>query len=1163
MSQDQRREPATPQHSIPSAPPLPAPKPLQRARDVAYRVFGFPPSRPSSAHDEQLGDRLTYAPGGRHASLGAYQNATASHRTGLEINTIAINEKGTHALLGGKEIFKTIKVEGGACIEDLNLRTEIRSRPTEASGKPRNKYAVDIADVAWAKGDSVDLVAAATSSGKIILYDLGHAGLQAAQLHEHARQVHKVTFNPHKGSLLLSGSQDGTVRLWDVRDVRHQASTLQSKRKYSGQNDGVRDVKWSPTDGVDFAFGTDSGWIQVWDMRHLKTAKIKIPAHVLSCNIIDWHPDGKHVVSGSSDKTVRVWDLTSAGKQKTGWEIKTPYPVLNARWRPPCESSLPQHYGIRQCTHLVTAYDREHPVIHLWDFRRPNLPFREMSPYSSAPTDLLWHSQDLLWTVGREGIFLQSDVQHASKVINNRALQSFATSIEGSVTFIVQRRKNRRVPQVSRPPTEITSTGSSVSVSPESNFLSRSWADDSLDHSFLSASPSSQIARRNEKFKMPLTAPVTGTAIIPFNMSMNDKYSYAPRQVGVVGRMPFQIDPDIFRYLAQKCCATVQLSQTMDETLLQLVQDAFDNNVHHTYRAGQYLLAQSWKILGHAFLRHLKARAQYQKERQERKRLSLTNNLVEPRMGNLAVKLLSEKNKSAMQSAVSVPPNINFAQQLAAPDSTSNVPTPLARPVTGAKSPAFRESGALPELGIDDCLTLPPSLQFSAFERPDPNGKLTSHNLMDLEQQHQKGSETRMYMVRRWSVQHRETPNQDSAEYHGIQMRPKLFKHDSDESFAFLAASTDSKGPSVPASYASDGLVEAIFDRSSRVPGPNGYDLTGQRANKHIDVQSNPTLEDSVVVALTDAREEVAKVSPGLVGYEPPASDAKDTKPLHYLPDAVYSHIDLEEDRPFSVMEMLDEIIRYYVANSDAQSAALMVTLLVPLLPRTHPLSLEYKKSNILSYTDTYSSMGFTDDEIETIFNQNLEHVIMAGLQPLQIEAILSTYHEQLLAYKLFNEAAHLRMLCYPAYPSVYEDFIKDNEIRLKCGGCRKVMAGGMSHYRCINCNDKQAPCSICWLNDSPYGSGKLMTTCLLCNHSGHAGCIRQWFGEMKGDGCPTGCGCECIVRDAEENKGEKQMKGEKEKKEGKEKKGDKGKKRQEEKKGEKSKTFPIERICR
>jgi WD40 repeat protein len=201
---------------IPNAPPLPAPRPFQRAREAANRIFGYT-SRPPSPPD---GTSNAFNSVNRFASLGATQNATASHRTGLEINTLSINESGSHALLGGKEIFKTVKVENGVCVEDVNLRTAIRSTPTQASGKPRQVYTIDIDDVAWAKGASGDYVAAATSSGKIILYDLGHAGLPAAQLHEHYRQVHRITFNPHRGSLLLSGSQDGTVRLWDVRDAR-------------------------------------------------------------------------------------------------------------------------------------------------------------------------------------------------------------------------------------------------------------------------------------------------------------------------------------------------------------------------------------------------------------------------------------------------------------------------------------------------------------------------------------------------------------------------------------------------------------------------------------------------------------------------------------------------------------------------------------------------------------------------------------------------------------------------------------------------------------------------------------------------------------------------------------------------------------------------------
>ena len=585
------------QSPIPSAPPLPAPRPLQRARDAANRFFGYH-SRPTSP---QEADRLINSGGKtRFATLSPTQDATATHKTGLEINTIAINERGTHALVGGKEIFKTIRVEDGICAEDLNLRSAIRSTPTQASGKRRQIYSIDIADVAWAKGDCGDYVAAATSSGKIILYDLGHAGLQAAQLHEHFRQVHKVTFNPHRGNLLLSGSQDGTVRLWDVRDVR-QAGTLQSKRKYSGQSDGVRDVKWSPTEGVDFAFGTDSGWIQRWDMRNLKTAKVKIPAHGTTCNTIDWHPDGKHIASASSDKTVRVWDFSTNRRQKAVWEIKTPYPVLNARWRPTCESSMPNGNGAKQCTQLCTSYDSAHPVLHVWDFRRPALPFREISPYLTAPTDLLWHSQDLLWTVGREGVFLQTDIQHAGKVIDKRNLQAFAISPQGEINFVNQkRRKQPRIPRRRDPPS-LTSKSTSLSQSPEHSFLRRSWTDDSLDHSFLSILPAKRDRRSHNNRRTHSGSIDTSHEHIPImTLKLDDillhcKF-FKPHQLSGNGHLPGDKDARIFIFLAQNYILDASTIAT-DADFFEKFLEILHHNARCCEAAGLYRLAQTWRIL--------------------------------------------------------------------------------------------------------------------------------------------------------------------------------------------------------------------------------------------------------------------------------------------------------------------------------------------------------------------------------------------------------------------------------------------------------------------------------------------------------------------------------------------------------------------------------------
>ncbi|EMC99519.1 hypothetical protein BAUCODRAFT_29866 [Baudoinia panamericana UAMH 10762] len=1061
---------------IPRAPPLPAPRPLQLARDTAYRLVGYP-SKSSSVQHAPEQARLASV-GGRYASLGATQNASASHKTGLEINTVAINEPGTHALLGGKDIFKTVKVEDGTCVEDLNLRTAIRSRPTDALGQPRQVQSIDIADVAWAKGDCGDYVAAATSSGKIVLYDLGHAGVPAAQLHEHDRQVHKVTFNPHRGNLLLSGSQDGTVRLWDLRDVHKQASTLQSKRKYSGQSDGVRDVKWSPTDGVDFGFGTDSGFVQCWDMRHLKTAKVKIPAHTLACNIIDWHPDGKHIASASTDKIVRVWDVSGARRGKAAWEIQTPYPILNARWRPSCESSMPEHKRAKQCTQLVTAYDREHPIVHLWDFRRPAMPFREMAPYLSAPSDLLWHSQDLLWTVGREGIFLQSDIQHAPKVIDKRNLQSIAVSVSGEVNLVVAKRSQRRLPELPQASIKGSQpTNIDLSASLESKHISRSWQDDSLDHSFLSFTPSRHHSRANSGSKMgSISADGQLVAFPTLNLDeiLRQRNFHSPQQCGVRGFLPHHIEPEVLKYLAKHYVHTTELTATIDDRFLGVVEEAFNHNADAADTAGLYKLAQTWRIIHFATSCHLKARAKHQLEKLANPK-SATMQTPRFDLRALTMRLWAENNRSAMPSPASLRPITSLLQQqLALHDSTSDLPTPLVRPITSTVMAASRELATLPDPDKGEQIALPPSLAPSSADK-----RLTVGNLTSLEQQ--GGGVDSADLVRRWSIHPKEPFSLDPVNSHGVKVPPKLVKHDSDESFPFIIGSTESRGPSMPASVASNEPLRMVAERPSRQT---------VILNEPSDVTA--PFEDINKIENAGKTEETAPV-PRAASLNPDPSDD--------LPVALTDGCseDLEESKPFRLVVMLHEMLKHYCDHGNSQFATHLLNMLVPLLPPSKPLSDDEIGTTALHYAETYISIGFPPDEAAGIMAK-LQHTILAGLQPLQIEAILSTYHEQLMANQLFLEAAHLRKLAYPTYPAVYEDALKDNTVAF-----RGANGGGKAGI----------DCPYCGMKESPFGAS-LLTACLECGHVAHMACLGEWLGNGEGyptEGCPTeGCLCACTI---------------------------------------------------
>jgi hypothetical protein len=49
----------------------------------------------------------------------------ASHKTGLDISALDINRERTHAVLAGKEILKTVRVQDAKIVDETNLRAAV------------------------------------------------------------------------------------------------------------------------------------------------------------------------------------------------------------------------------------------------------------------------------------------------------------------------------------------------------------------------------------------------------------------------------------------------------------------------------------------------------------------------------------------------------------------------------------------------------------------------------------------------------------------------------------------------------------------------------------------------------------------------------------------------------------------------------------------------------------------------------------------------------------------------------------------------------------------------------------------------------------------------------------------------------------------------------
>ena len=136
-------------------------------------------------------------------------------------------------------------------------------------------------------------------NGDIELYDQA-AGVYTllATLQGHSSRVFSVTYRPD-GQQLASGSDDGTVGLWDLHRNRLPALL-------KGHRGWVLSVCYRP-DGQQLASGSDDNTIGLWDV-HRQQLLAKLEGHRGRVYSVCYRPDGQQLASGSHDNTVGLWD---------------------------------------------------------------------------------------------------------------------------------------------------------------------------------------------------------------------------------------------------------------------------------------------------------------------------------------------------------------------------------------------------------------------------------------------------------------------------------------------------------------------------------------------------------------------------------------------------------------------------------------------------------------------------------------------------------------------------------------------------------------------------------------------------------------------------------------------------------------------------------------
>ena len=143
-----------------------------------------------------------------------------------------------------------------------------------------------------------------------------------ATLKGHKNEGFALEWNPHVEGQVLSGSEDQTVRLWDLqKDFSLDNRTVSPARTFTHHSATVNDVQFHPTLGANlFGSVSDDLTMQLMDMRAKSDSRPAIifkSAHQDAINSLAFHPTlDKLFATGSADKTIGIFDLRFADHGK-------------------------------------------------------------------------------------------------------------------------------------------------------------------------------------------------------------------------------------------------------------------------------------------------------------------------------------------------------------------------------------------------------------------------------------------------------------------------------------------------------------------------------------------------------------------------------------------------------------------------------------------------------------------------------------------------------------------------------------------------------------------------------------------------------------------------------------------------------------------------------
>jgi E3 ubiquitin-protein ligase RFWD2 len=212
------------------------------------------------------------------------------------ISSVEINMSGR--LLASAGVTKRIKIfdletllsarEVGAD-EDANFHFPLLEIPT----------VFKLSCVSWCR-DRAPILAAADFSGAVAVYNT-EVNTRLQSYTEHTARAWSVDFSTEQPNLMVSGSDDKYIKLWDVGRMSQSALSLASTAN-------VCSVKFNPYTCHELACGSADHKVYSYDIRHPRTPLCVFEGHWRAVSYVLFL-NRSELISASTDSSCKLWNV--------------------------------------------------------------------------------------------------------------------------------------------------------------------------------------------------------------------------------------------------------------------------------------------------------------------------------------------------------------------------------------------------------------------------------------------------------------------------------------------------------------------------------------------------------------------------------------------------------------------------------------------------------------------------------------------------------------------------------------------------------------------------------------------------------------------------------------------------------------------------------------